>query len=225
MPGTTSSARSTGGTARRRWRNVLEGRPTAGPLRVDSVVVVSGVSPNVDLFDAETGLPRGRYVAPSELAALPHVIPNAHPPSPNLILVTGTGEMVALATAAGPPTLTFGMPFEPLLPRPPEVGLADLVDWFPTSRPEAPATDPVMRPVPRSRRLVGAAGDVAVPRSGKIARCAARRGRESCLPPPSRPALVAGAGALIEPLRLGSSREASFERVQQQVRQRFFSRS
>ena len=132
----------------RRWRSVLEGRPTAGPLRVDSVVVVSGVSPNVDLFDAETGLPRGRYVAPSELAALPHVIPNAHPPSPNLILVTGTGEMVALATAAGPPTLTFGMPFEPLLPRPPEVGLADLVDWFPTSRPEAPATDPVMRPVP-----------------------------------------------------------------------------
>ena len=34
-------------------------------------------------------------------------------------------------------------------------------------------------------------------------------------------ALVAGAGALIEPLRLGSSREASFERVRQQVRQRF----
>ena len=132
----------------RRWRNVLAGRPTAGPLRVDSVVIVSGVSPNVDLFDAASGLPRGRYVAPSELAALPHVIPNAQPPSPSLILVTGTGEMVALASAAGPPTLTFGMPFEPLLPRPHEVGLADLVDWFPTSRPEAPAADPAMRPAP-----------------------------------------------------------------------------
>ena len=34
-------------------------------------------------------------------------------------------------------------------------------------------------------------------------------------------ALAAAAGALIEPLRLGSSREASFERVQQQVRLRF----
>ena len=34
-------------------------------------------------------------------------------------------------------------------------------------------------------------------------------------------ALVAGAGALLEPLRLGSSRDASFERVERQVRQRF----
>ena len=128
----------------RRWRNVLAGRPTAGPLRVDSVVVVSGVSPSVDLFDAETGLPRGRYVAPSELAARPRVIPNAQPPSPSLILVTGTGELVALSSAAGPPTLLFDMPFEPLLPRPPEVGLSDLVDWFPANRPAAPAADPVI---------------------------------------------------------------------------------
>ena len=132
----------------RRWRSVLAGRPTAGPVRVDSVVVVAGVSPNIDLFDAETGLPRGRYVASSELAATPHVIPNAHFPSPNLILVTGTGEIVGLAPAAGPPQLTFGLPFEPLLPRPPEVGLADFVDWFPAIRPDAPAPFPAILPAP-----------------------------------------------------------------------------
>ena len=34
-------------------------------------------------------------------------------------------------------------------------------------------------------------------------------------------ALVAAAGALIEPLRLGASREASFELVRQQVGRRF----
>ena len=130
----------------RRWRRVLSGRPTAGPLRVDSVVVVAGVSPTVDVFDAETGLPRGRYEAASELAAAPHVVPNAHPPSPHLILVTGTGEVAGLARAAGPPRLTFPLPPEPLLPRPQQVGLADLVDWFPADRPDAPAPPPAVLP-------------------------------------------------------------------------------
>ena len=126
----------------RRWRRLLEGRPTDGPLRVDSVIVVAGVSPRVDLFDGETGLPRGGYVASSELAAIPHVIPDADPPTPHLVLVTGTGEVIGLAAAAGPAQLDFSLPFEPLLPRPPLVGLADLVDWFPAARPAALAPSP-----------------------------------------------------------------------------------
>ena len=132
----------------RRWRSILGGRPTAGPIRVDSVVVVAGVSPNVDLFDAKSGRPRGQYVTSSELAAPPHVIPNAHPPSPNLILVTGTGEMVGLAAAAGPPQLTVGLFFGPLLPHPPEVGLADFLDWFPASPPDPPPPFPAVGTVP-----------------------------------------------------------------------------
>ncbi len=128
----------------RRWRSVLGGRPTAGPIRVDSVVVVAGVSPNVDLFDARTGRPRGQYVTSSELAAPPHVIPTAHPPFPNLVLLTGTGEVVGLAAAAGPPQLTVGLFFGPLLPHPPEVGLADFLDWFPASQPEPPPPFPAV---------------------------------------------------------------------------------
>ena len=124
----------------RRWRRPLSGRPVHGPLRVGPLIVVAGVSPTVELFDAETGLPRGRYVAPGELAALPLVVPDARPPTPSLVLITGAGRLVGLTAAAGPPQLPPGLlPPEPLLPRPPVVTLAAFVDWFLADEPAAPA--------------------------------------------------------------------------------------
>lgn len=119
----------------RRWRRPLPGRPADGPLRVGPVLVVAGISPTVDLFDAETGLPRGRYLASGELATMPHVIADARPPLPHIILATGTGNVIGLGAAAGPPRLPFGLPFEPFLPRPTVLSLSELVDWYPPQRP------------------------------------------------------------------------------------------
>ena len=133
-------------TGARRWRRLLPGRPTAGPTRLDSVIVVAGVFPTVELFDAETGLPRGRYEAESELVAMPHLIPDARPPTPHLVLVTGAGEMTGLVAAAGPPQFPLGLPSGPLLPRPALVALADLVDWFPARRPALPLRPPSASP-------------------------------------------------------------------------------
>ncbi len=122
----------------RRWRRSLAGRPTDGPVRVDAVVVVAGLSPTVELFDAETGLPRGQYLTLNELAAMPHVVPHARPPAPHLVLVTGTGDVIGLAAAAGPRQLSLELPPEPFLPRPTALSLADFVDRFPVHRPGGP---------------------------------------------------------------------------------------
>lgn len=135
------------GNGARRWRRPLQGRPTDGPLRVGPVVVVAGVAPTVDLFDAETGLPRGSYEASGELAATPHVVPDARPPRPRIVLVTGAGAVVGLAAAAGPPVLPFDLPPEPFLPRPAVFSLSDVVDWFPPRAPGGPAGPPASLPL------------------------------------------------------------------------------
>ena len=131
-----------------RWRRPLQGRPADGPLRIGSVVVVAGISPTVELFDTETGLPRGLYRAVTELAATPHVIPNARPPAPHVILVTGTGEVIGLTAATGPPPLSLELPPEPFLPQPAVVSLPELADWFPLRRPGGPSPRPAIPPLP-----------------------------------------------------------------------------
>ena len=119
----------------RRWRRPLAGRPAGGPLRVGSIVVVAGISPSIELFDAETGLARGRYVASSELAARPYVMADARSPRPHIILLTGAGQVTGLARGAGPPRLALGLPPEPFLPQPTVLPLTALIDGFPARRP------------------------------------------------------------------------------------------
>ncbi len=130
----------------RRWRRPLPGRPADGPLRVGPVVVVAGISPTVDLFDGETGLPRGRYLTSGELAAMPHVFPDARPPLPHIVLVTGAGNVIGLAAAGPPPRLPFALPPEPFLPQPTVLSLSELVDWFPPRAPSEPPSPPATLP-------------------------------------------------------------------------------
>ena len=134
----------------RRWRRPLGARPADGPLRIDSLVVVAGVSPAVELFDTETGLPRGRYVTSGELAAMPHIVPDAHPPAPHMVLLTGTGQIIGLVSAAGPPQLSLKLPPQPFLPRPAAVTLPEFVDWFPIDVPGGAAPATAILPVPGS---------------------------------------------------------------------------
>ena len=141
----------------RRWRRPLAGRPADGPIRIDSIVVTAGISPTVELFDAETGVPRGSYLASTELAAMPHVIPDARPPAPHIVLVTRTGAIIGLTAGVGPTQLSLELPPEPFLPRPLAVSLADLVDWFPLHRPGRPA------PAAGAPSRSGSAGRVPLP--------------------------------------------------------------
>ena len=126
------------GNGARRWRVRLPGRPLVGPIRLGSVLAVSGVSPTVTFFDAETGESAGQYDAPGDLAAPPHALPHAAPPHPRLMLLTGDGQIVGLAAAAGPPRLDLAFPPHPFLPLPKRLSPVIMAEWHELRRPGPP---------------------------------------------------------------------------------------
>ena len=130
----------------RQWRRPLRGRPTGGPIRTGPLLVVSGVAPEILLFDARTGRPAGQYVAPGELAGSPYTLAGFPVAGPRMVLVTGDGQIVALTAAAGPAQLTLDFPPNPLLPHPERLTLADMADWFPT-------LEPIWPPITHARRF------------------------------------------------------------------------
>ena len=126
------------GNGARRWRVYLAGRPVVGPVPIGSVLAVSGVSPTVTFFDAETGQPAGEYEAPGDLAAPPHSLPNAVPPDPRLTLLTRDGEIIGLAAAVGPLRLDLGFPPHPFLPLPERLSPAFMAEWHELRGPGPP---------------------------------------------------------------------------------------
>ncbi len=129
------------------WRQPLDGRPSTGPIRFESALVVAGLSPTIQLFDTETGLPAGRFIAPDELAAPPHLVPPPDDEAPRMaLLVTGDGDVMALTTASGPPRLDSRFPPHPLLPYPDRLALDDIAAWYTLAPPPPP-------PVAHARRF------------------------------------------------------------------------
>ena len=128
----------------RRWRTFLEHRPTSGPIRTGSLLMVTGVSESALFFDAETGAPAGHYDAPADLAAPPYVIPPpADPPvpvsvMPRLALITTDGRLVTLTEPMGPTRLSMTFPPHPLLPLPDRLDPALMTEWHPVRLPLPP---------------------------------------------------------------------------------------
>ncbi len=129
----------------RRWRRFLDYRPTSGPILVGSLLLVTGVSESVHLFDAETGEPAGRYDAPGELASPPYLLPASDPeadgeyaPAPRMALITTGGRLLALAAPAGPPRLAISFPPHPLLPLAERVPPAQMAEWHQLRVPPPP---------------------------------------------------------------------------------------
>lgn len=135
----------------RRWRRFLEYRPTSGPILAGSVLLVTGVSESALFFDAESGVPAGRYDAPGELASPPYLIPEPEqeqetepdgdrPVAPRLALITTDGRLVALTAPAGPPRVSIAFPPHPLLPLPDKLAPALMIEWHPLRLPTPPMT-------------------------------------------------------------------------------------
>ena len=122
------------------WRRALPGRPTAGPQIVGTLVLVSGVAPQVRAFDTETGAPAGVLLAPGELAVPPHVIRAPSPLAPGLIVTTGDGRLRVMGSPTGPPQFLMSFPPEPLLPTPVLLQPADVLPFPPLVPP------PLLRP-------------------------------------------------------------------------------
>ena len=99
-----------------RWQSPLPSRPSGGPLRVGSVVVVPFVSNELAGFDPDTGKPALTIKAAGEIGAQPFLRTTARTTAPRLITVSREGQLQG-----------FGLRFEP-----PATVMADL--------PGAPAT-------------------------------------------------------------------------------------
>jgi len=104
-----------------RWRMPLQGRPESGPVRVQDSLLLSGLSPNVQLFHTETGRPMGRFSADNELAMPPQHIQRESPEGNRTVLLTRAGELTVLAPANGPEQLSAIFPLHPVLPSPPAI--------------------------------------------------------------------------------------------------------
>lgn len=87
-----------------KWQQPLPLRPPSGPIIVDDMLIVSGVSVKIRGFLTRQGKPVGDYGAPADLAAPPHYalhVPGA-PAAPLLILLliddSGTARLEALTS-------------------------------------------------------------------------------------------------------------------------------
>ncbi len=113
------------------WRRPLKGRPIAGPVKVAHLWLVAGVSPELLLFDAVTGQNAGSFLAPGELAAPPHIVPNLPVTGTRVVVLTGDGRLVGLSAGTGPRQFKLTFPPAPLLPRPERLTLPDVLPLVP----------------------------------------------------------------------------------------------
>jgi len=79
-----------------RWQVPLQTRPAQPPAVVGSVVVMTGVAPEVSAFDAATGAPIGSYLAPAELRGPALLDPEPEPYAISLAIITRDGQVIGL---------------------------------------------------------------------------------------------------------------------------------
>jgi outer membrane protein assembly factor BamB len=108
-----------------RWRQPMPIRPLAGPVRIDDVVIVSGLGVEVTGFSGRTGKEVGRFTASSEIVAPPHFVDAPIPEDRTLYILTGEGTLhavrhmveprvIPLEFVPGTPTPLEGAPPEPV---------------------------------------------------------------------------------------------------------------
>ncbi len=78
------------------WTRHLDMRPSSGPTRARNTLLVSGVSPEIRSFLMRDGKPDSKYTAPGDLAEPAHVVEKPELGSPELVVLTGQGELVGL---------------------------------------------------------------------------------------------------------------------------------
>ena len=79
-----------------RWKQDLRMRPIWGPRLIDEIVVLSGLGREIRGYRTEDGAPAGFFLAPSELAAPPHIIAGAVADDRRLYALTGDGLFLSL---------------------------------------------------------------------------------------------------------------------------------
>lgn len=92
------------------WKAAIPTRPAAPPIAFGDVVVVTGVSSQLEAYDGRTGASIGSYTAPADLMGEPIVDRNPQPFRVAVVIVMRDGRIAALQ----PTRLAF--PDPPLVP-------------------------------------------------------------------------------------------------------------
>ena len=97
------------GSGVQQWMKTLPLRPTTGPTRAGSSLVVTGFAPSLRVFNLSDGVAGGEIPAAPEVAAPPYVFDDAATKRPLLLVITrdlATGATATLVTHSfEPPTL------------------------------------------------------------------------------------------------------------------------
>jgi len=100
-------------TGVQQWARLLPLRPTRGPLKIDPIVIVSGIAPTLRAYNMRDGTPAGELPAAGELAGPPYPVPDSSNGLPQLLVVRhdiGKGATATLVTRQIEPPLS---PFAP----------------------------------------------------------------------------------------------------------------
>lgn len=85
-----------------RWKQELPMRPIWGPSLMDKIVVLSGLGPEIRGYRTKDGEPAGFFIAPSELAAPPHLADGETADERRVYALTGDGMLLALLPRVDP---------------------------------------------------------------------------------------------------------------------------
>ena len=61
------------GNGNQRWKTEVPTRPSVPPIAFGNIVVLAGVTPQLDSFVGKTGVAQGNFKAPSDLQGAPLV--------------------------------------------------------------------------------------------------------------------------------------------------------
>ena len=97
------------------WKAAIPSRPSAPPVAFDDVVVLTGVAPRVDAYNARTGAALGSFTAPTDLEGVPLIDTTPAPFEVAIVALMRDGRLSAMR----PTGLMFpDPPLAPLLKLP-----------------------------------------------------------------------------------------------------------
>jgi len=117
------------GNGVQRWKRALSLRPTSGPILTNNTLLVNGLTPTLFGFNAKDGSPAGNAPIGAEIAAPPHIVPDA---TTRLAVI-----YICRQTVEGASVISLAHSLEPELT--PVAPLPNLIDFGP-KKPPTPLT-------------------------------------------------------------------------------------
>jgi len=84
------------GNGNQRWKTEIPTRPSVPPIAFGNIVVLAGVTPQLDSFVGKTGVAQGNFKAPSDLQGAPLIDRAPAPYRVAIVMIARDGTLIAL---------------------------------------------------------------------------------------------------------------------------------